>query len=151
MPLKTVMNDLRTYFKTNFTALGNRVFLVPTEASYLLMESYKTPGMSIVYTGGVPVEAKGIVEQPERYLFDLFIYSTIWKEEKVMEGDGAEKGLLELRSICKGLIENINKHTDFTDDIYLVGITDFKGTSQWLSDTGGLSSWIGISIVIKEQ
>ena len=151
MPFKTVVDDLKTYFKTNFTALGSRVFIVPTEASYLLMESYKTPGMSIVYAGGTPVESKGVKAQSEKYLFDLYIYQTIWGEEKVMEGDGAEKGLMELRTICKGLIENINIHTDFTDNIYLIGITDFKKTNEWLNDTGGLSSWIGMGIVIKEQ
>jgi len=150
MALQTVVSDLKTYFQTNFTDLKG-VYVLPSEASYLLMESYQTPGMSIVYTGGYPdIEVK-TTTQSEKYTFDLHIYQTILKEEKVMEGDGAAKGLLELRSTCKGLMENIDINTDFTDDIYLAAITGFTRTNEWLNDMGGLSAWIGMSIVIKEQ
>ena len=152
MSLKTVSADLKSYFQTNFTALNGRVFLLASEASYLLMSSYDTPGMGIVYTGGNPDVYEQAQHQSEKYTFDIFLYQVVWKEEKVIEGDGTEKGLLELRTTCKKLIEDIDLNRDFTDKVYLAAISGYTGTSEWPElNADGLAAWIGMSVIIKEQ
>lgn len=151
MPLETVSKDLRTYLQNNFTAIEKRAYLVATEASYLLMETYKTPGIGIVYTGGDPDIEEQQVHQSRKYTFDINIYQTVWKEEKVIEGDESAKGLFELQSICQKLIEEMSPDTDFTDPVYLVAIEGYIGTNEWIDNAGGLSAWIGLKIVIKEQ
>lgn len=151
MGMNSVSKDLKTYFQNNFYALEKRVFLVASEASYLLMESYKTPGMGIVYTGGDPDIEEKQVHQSRVYEFDINIYQTVWKEEKVIEGDGDQKGLYELQDTCKELIEDIDLDNDFSDQIYLAAINGYIGTNEWLNDAGGLSAWIGLKVIIKEQ
>ena len=147
MSLKTVSTGLRTYINANFAPCeATRCYLLPSETSYLLMSTYATPGVGIVYTGGDPALQKNQIAF-NRYQFDIFIWQTIWNEEAVMEGMGTQLGLLEMHETLVTLLDGYK-----FGDVVSITVTKYYGPKDYAEiGTANLSANIGFQIEVREQ
>lgn len=153
MSASVIKTKIKARIKAQFTECNGRAFTVPSKISYLLMKSYKTPAVAIVYTGSPITHIKGSSRKIWNHTFDIFIFQTIMKEDGVTLGDAGKTGLLQL---CETLMDYLDEYR-FTSElpsnnIISADLMGEYGTEDYVQIGARLySASIGFGMQYKEE
>lgn len=140
---------IQTLINANFSDIDERSYILPTPASFVIIESYKLPSVGIVPRGGDPDKSKPTTQYWKRN-YDIYVYQSIWKPEVAMiGGTGSTKGVLELvddlEDILNGVSDPANGivNIQVTSDLEPVPLIDYESE--------GLAVAAGLKILMFEE
>jgi hypothetical protein len=149
MSLLTIAQAIQAKISTDFTAAAGRVYLLSSKEAYTWMQSYATPGVGIVFSGGSTQPTKD-TSLFQTYNFDIHIYQSIWMndgEKGVMAGEGSQKGLLEMQETLWKIVDAYLE----TADVFDARITTLFGSTDYPEIGGdGIGATIGFTLQVRE-